>query len=61
MDDKGIEDSAILLMSLGETLAHINFLVEEGTLVRELDEGISRYRLRDAEAQPQDEPGAIHV
>ncbi|MCY1389400.1 Hydroxyacylglutathione hydrolase [compost metagenome] len=50
-----------LLMSLGETLAHINFLVEEGSLVREPDGDACRYRLRDAEVPSQGEPEAIHV
>ena len=50
-----------LLMSLGETLAHIHYLVEKGTLARELVDGAWRFRLTSTSARTGDLPEDIHV
>ncbi|QCI12997.1 MBL fold metallo-hydrolase [Pseudomonas putida] len=44
------------LMALGETLAHANYLMAEGLLVRELQQGHLRYR-RSSPGQPGFAPG----
>lgn len=43
------------LMAIGETLAHTNYLVTEGLLVRETVAGVYRYR----RARPQDAPAGL--
>ncbi|MEK0363887.1 MULTISPECIES: MBL fold metallo-hydrolase [unclassified Pseudomonas] len=50
-----------LLMSLGETLAHIHYLVEKGTLTREQADGTWRFRRTDASSLGLDLPEDIHI
>jgi len=50
-----------LLMSLGETLAHLHYLVEEGELTRELEAGVWRFRRVDPGLARPEQPGDIHI
>ena len=50
-----------LLMSLGETLAHIHYLVEEGELAREFEAGVWRFRCVGTGLESTELPGDIHV
>ena len=50
-----------LLMSLGETLAHIHYLVEEGELAREFEAGAWRFRCVGTGLESTELPGDIHV
>lgn len=49
-----------LLMSLGETLAHIHYLVEEGELAREFEAGAWRFRCVGTGLESTELPGDIH-
>lgn len=50
-----------LLMSLGETLAHLHYLVEEGELRRDLETGVWRFRHVEPGLALQEQPGDIHI
>ncbi|WP_110972593.1 MBL fold metallo-hydrolase [Pseudomonas huaxiensis] len=47
------------LMALGETLAHANFLMAEGSLSRAEHGGLYRYRRRDPDAPATDPPDVL--
>ncbi|BDX20138.1 MULTISPECIES: MBL fold metallo-hydrolase [Halopseudomonas] len=49
------------LMAMGETLAHLNYLMEEGAVRRELRDSVWRYSLARADEQTVGSPGDIHV
>ncbi|UJJ31564.1 MBL fold metallo-hydrolase [Halopseudomonas maritima] len=49
------------LMAMGETLAHLNYLMEEGAVRRELCESVWRYCLVQGVVQPKGLPEDIHL
>ncbi|NBA93731.1 MBL fold metallo-hydrolase [Pseudomonas sp. R5(2019)] len=50
-----------LLMALGETLAHLHLLVEQGVLLRERSHGVYRFCLSHSGDQPIDLSADIHL
>ncbi|MCL5041323.1 MAG: MBL fold metallo-hydrolase [Gammaproteobacteria bacterium] len=56
-----VRNSFDRLMAIGETQAHLNFLMEEGSLQRELCDEVWRYSLKHSDAQAVTLAEDIHV